>query len=75
VAQINFRRLFRIPFTALMLILVFIFAIIAVAERLTVITPTIMITIPLVIRYVFYTYFNQNLKQSMVYGNYFSLVQ
>ncbi len=51
---IDFRRLFGILFTTFILILVFIFLIVVIAEKLSIITASILIIIPLVIRYVFY---------------------
>ena len=53
--QINFRQLFGILFTTFILILVFIFAIIAITEKLSIIAASILIIIPLAIRYVVYT--------------------
>jgi hypothetical protein len=52
---IDFRRLFGILFTTFILILVFIFLIVVIAEKLSIITASILIIIPLIIRYVFYT--------------------
>jgi|GEM_PF-900493 hypothetical protein len=52
---IDFRRLFGILFTMFILILVFIYLIVVIAEKLSIITASILIIIPLVIRYVFYT--------------------
>ena len=52
---IDFRRLFGILFTTFILISVFIFLIVVIAEKLSIITATILIIIPLIIRYVFYT--------------------
>ena len=52
---IDFRRLFGILFTTVILILVFIFLIVVIAEKLSIITASILIIIPLIIRYVFYT--------------------
>lgn len=54
-AQINFRRLFGILFTTFILILVSIFVILAVAQKLSLTAALIMITVPLIIRYVFHT--------------------
>jgi hypothetical protein len=53
--QINFRRLFGILFTTFIFILVFIFAIIAITEKLTITSASILIIIPLAIRYAVYT--------------------
>lgn len=53
--QINFRRLFGILFTTFIFILVFIFAVIAITENLTIISASILIIIPLAIRYAVYT--------------------
>jgi hypothetical protein len=53
--QINFRQLFGILFTTFILILVFIFAIIAITEKISIIAASIMIIIPLAIRYAVYT--------------------
>jgi len=55
VAQINFRRLFGILFTTFILILVFIFVVLAIAQKLSLITALILIIVPLIIRYVFHT--------------------
>jgi hypothetical protein len=52
---IDVRRLFGILFTTFILILVFIFLIIVIAEKLSIITASILIIMPLIIRYVFYT--------------------
>jgi len=53
-AQINFRRLFGILFTTFILIFAVIFAIVALTEKLSILTASILIIIPLIIRYVFY---------------------
>ncbi|MGC1929509.1 MAG: hypothetical protein WA667_11080 [Candidatus Nitrosopolaris sp.] len=53
-AQINFRRLFGILFTTFILIFVFIFTIIALSGKLSFITASILIIVPLIIRYVVY---------------------
>jgi hypothetical protein len=53
--QIDFRRLFGILFTTFIFILVFIFAIIAITGKLTIISASILIIIPLAIRYAVYT--------------------
>jgi len=50
----NFRRLFGILFTTFIFILVFIFAIIAITEKLTIASAPILIIIPLAIRYAVY---------------------
>jgi apolipoprotein N-acyltransferase len=52
---IDFRRLFGILFTTFILISVFIFLIVVIAEKLSIITASILIIIPLIIRYVSYT--------------------
>jgi hypothetical protein len=52
---IDFGRLFGILFTTFILILVFIFLIVVIAGKLSIITASILIIIPLIIRYVFYT--------------------
>jgi len=49
--QINFRQLFGILFTTFILILVFIFAIIAITEKLSIITASILIIMPLDMRF------------------------
>ena len=53
--QMNFRQLFGILFTTFILILVFIFAIIAITEKFSIIAASILIIIPLAIRYAVYT--------------------
>jgi hypothetical protein len=53
--QINFRQLFGMLFTTFILILVFIFAIIAITEKLSIIAASILIIMPLAIRYAVYT--------------------
>ncbi|MGC2574662.1 MAG: hypothetical protein WA364_24375 [Candidatus Nitrosopolaris sp.] len=53
--QINFRLLFGILFTTFIFILVFIFAIIAITEKLTITSASILIIIPLAIRYAVYS--------------------
>jgi len=52
---IDVRRLFGILFTTFILILVSIFLIIVMAEKLSIITGSILIIMPLIIRYIFYT--------------------
>ena len=52
--QINFRRLFGILFTTFIFVIVFIFTIIAIAEKLTIASASILIIIPLAIRYAVY---------------------
>ena len=51
---INFRQLFGILFTTFILILVFIFAIIAITEKLSIFAASILIIMPLAIRYAVY---------------------
>ena len=53
--QINFRQLFGILFTTFIVILVFIFTVIAIAEKLSITAASILIIIPLAIRYAVYT--------------------
>jgi hypothetical protein len=53
--QINFRELFGILLTTFILIVVIIFAVIAIAEKLSIIAASILIFIPLAIRYAVYT--------------------
>jgi len=60
--QINFRQLFGILFTLFILILVFIFAVIAIAEKLSIIAASILIIIPLAIRYAVYTALEGNYR-------------
>jgi hypothetical protein len=54
--QINFRQLFGILFTTFILILVFISAIIAITEKLSIIAASFLIIMPLAIRYAVYAF-------------------
>lgn len=56
--QIDFKRLFGILFTTFILFYVVIFTVVVITERLSIIAASILIIIPLAIRYVLYTLTN-----------------
>jgi len=53
-SQINFKRLFGVLFTVFIIIIVLVFMLIAISEKLSIGTAVVLVVTPLAIRYVFY---------------------
>jgi hypothetical protein len=53
-SQVNFKKLFGILFTAFIIIIVLVFFLVSISQNASMITTSILVIIPLVIRYIFY---------------------
>ena len=53
-AQVNFKKLFGVLFTAFIIMIVLIFLIIIISQTINIVTALVLVVIPLAIRYIFY---------------------
>ena len=54
VSQVNFKRVFGILFTAFIIIIVLVFLLVSISQKVSIVTTLILVIIPLSTRYVFY---------------------
>jgi hypothetical protein len=53
-SELNFKKLFGILFTAFIIIIVLVFLLVSISQKVSIATIVILVGIPLAIRYIFY---------------------
>jgi hypothetical protein len=55
-SQVNFKKLFGILFTSFIIIIVLIFLLVSISEKVSIATAIILVVVPLAIRYIIYKF-------------------